>query len=826
MSRIRYALRSLAKAPLLSLVVVLSLALGIGANTAIFSLLHQVILSALPVQHPEQLVLITAPRDSVKGRGSTNNSGDMTYAFSHPFFRELEKHPQGLTALAGFHRVSANLAFRNQTVNGSLLLVSGAYFPMLGVRPHIGRLLEPADDRDGAGNPVAVLGYGWWRDKLGAGPGVLNQSIHINGHVFTVVGIAPPGFDGVTFGDNPSAFVPICFKPQMTPNWNGTADMNDYWVYLVGRLKRGLTRPQAAAALNGTYATLVEQHAATVHWPSKEIERYRQSRLKLVDGSHGHSAVTEMARTPLLILMCATALVLLIAMANAANLLLARSAGRRRELAIRAAMGAGRRELMTQLLIEALILALAGGAGGILLGAAGLKALIAWLSTGGPISFLTAQLQWPVLWFCLALSIATGLLFGLYPAWDGARTGLATTLKDESGQSSGTRGAARIRQGLVCAQVMISAILLIPTGLFLKSLVNILHIDLGINTENLLVFTVEPALNGYKFEQNRALFERIETELAAIPGVRSVTASLVPLIAGDNWISSIVLDGRPKRDSDDAAVNEIGCGYFAKMGIPLVAGREFTGADNAAGPPVAIVNRQFVKKFLDGRNPIGVRMQADGGWMEIVGVVRDSHYSGVKEKVPAVFYMPWRQDKHLNGLNFYVRTALAPQRIFPEIRRAMAHIDRTLPVENLGTMEQQIDDNIIVDRFVLNLAAAFAVLATVLAMLGVYGVMAHSVTRRTREIGIRMALGAAPARIRGMVLRELLWILGIALAAGIPAALVLAKLTESQLYGVKSRDLLVVISAALALALTAILAGWLPARRAARVSPMDALRYE
>ena len=830
MARLRFAWRSLAKAPLLSLVVILSVGLGIGANTAIFSLLHQILLNSLPVDRPEELVSVTAPADFKGGRNSTNDSGGMEFIFSYPMFRELEKHPQGLSGIGAFRALEANLSFGKQTVAGSMLVVSGGYFPTLGVRPLMGRMLTPQDDA-GAGNAVAVLSYGYWTERLGGETAVLNQPLRVNGQMFTVGGVAPRGFTGTTMGSESDVYVPLVFKPLLTPNWNGTDRWSDYWLYLIGRPAPGFSRKQAEAALNSVYAGLVERQSKMPRFfYQKQIDRFLKSRLTFKDGSHGQSALRDESRTPLLILMCATVLVLSIAMANAANLLLARSAARRREMAIRAAMGAGRGELMGQMLTEALLLAAAGGVAGLAFAVVTLKLLIAELSGDTPIHYVQAQLEWPVLLFGLGLSVLTGLLFGLYPAWEAARGSSAATLKTESGQSSGTAASVRVRKVLVCAQVMVSAVLLIPTGLFLKSLVNLMHVDLGMKTENVIGFSVSPALNGYKQEQTLALFERVEAEMAAIPGAKGVAAALVPLIAGNNWGTDVTIAGaKDTKGDNNSRYNEIGPGFFGKMGIPLISGREFTESDSAAGPKVAVVNETFVKRFLEGRSPLGVQFSGNSGPatdIAIVGVVKDSHYSSVKDAAPPLFYRPWRQDKQLNGLYFYLRSALPEKQMVPQIRRVMASLDRDLPLQDLRTLDEQIRMNVQQDRIVLQLAAVFAVLATALAMLGLYGVMAHSVTRRTREIGIRMALGAEPGRIRGMVMRELLWILIAGLATGVPAAMLLAHYTESQLFGVKARDLMVVAGAVLSLTVTAIAAGYLPARRASRVNPLEALRYE
>jgi putative ABC transport system permease protein len=827
MARIRFALRSLAKAPLLSIVVILSLGLGIGVNTAIFSLLHEVVLSALPIPHPDEIVLLTSPGDLKHGRTYNGDSGGMDYVFNWRTFRELEKHSETAT-VAGFCDFYSNIAFAGQTIRGDMMLVSSAYFSVLGVHPFTGRLIDANDDVPGGGNAIAVLGYRYWRDKLGADPNVLNRTIKVNGQPFTVAGIAPSNFIGTTVGTDPSVYLPISFKPRLTEDWNGTDKLADYWIYLLARLKPGITIPQAEAALNGPYRGIVEEMAATIDGKIEKTPRFRAQKLSLKDGRQGNSGFREDYRSALKILLAATALVLLIAMANAANLLLARSVERRKELAIRAAIGASRWELMAQFLTEALLLAVTGGVAGIAIAQVTLKLLLT--TSAGADSLNGASLNWTVLWFSLGLSVATGIFFGLYPAWDAARTTLSLTLNDESGKASSSRGSARLRTALVCAQLTIAIVLLVPTGLFLRSLVNLLRVDLGIRTSNVIGFRIAPQWNGYTPKQSQAIFDRAETELAAIPGVRSAVGSSVPMIGGSNWGTSFSTEGlAPGAQRPNTKYDEVGPEFFAKAGIPLIAGRDIKETDTATAPKVVVVNETFVKELFNGANPIGHRIGfgKDGALdTEIVGIVKDSHYSSVRQPPPPVFYRPWRQDDKLGMISLYVRSELPPQQIVAQIRSVMRSIDGDIPLEDMRTLEEQVHYNIRSDELIMRLAAAFAVLATTLAMLGLYGVMSNGVARRTREIGIRMALGAAPARIRGMVMRELIWILAIGLGLGIPLALAATRLIESRLFGVNSKDLTILTAATLLLSLTAAAAAYWPARRASRVDPMHALRCE
>lgn len=832
MSSLRYAIRTLARTPVLSLVVILSLALGIGANTAIFSLFHQALLKRLPVQKPEELVLLSAPAEFKGGRNSTSNPGGMEMIFSYPMMRELERSPNGLAGVAGYRTFAANLSYEGRTQSGDVNAVTGRYFQLLGVRPLRGRLLDPRDD-EGKGQPVAVLSYGYWKDKLGGQHDVLNKPIRVNAHAFTIVGVAPEEFKGVAYNDDHDIFVPLAFKPALTPGWDGTSNWTDYYIYAFGRLAPGLTRVQAQAALNGLYAGLVEKQASLMTGRTKEfLDRFRQHRLTLQPGDFGHSAFREELRTPLTILLICTALVLLIAAANAANLLLARAVQRTRDLSIRTALGASRWQIVRQMMMEAMLLAVGGGLVGLLVGLWALDALVAMTAdSDGSGALFDTRLDPMLLGFSLLLAIVTGLLFGLYPALAAARSTVAGTLKEDSGQASSSRSGVRMRRALVTAQVALSLLLLIPMGLFLTSLVNLLKTDVGMKTRNVVTFVLSPELNGYSFERAKQFFAEAEQQLAAIPGVQAVATSMVPLLAGNSWGTDIHVEGfatGPDVDNN-SRVNNVGAGFFAKMGVPLIKGREFTEADTANAPKVALVNEAWVDHFAKGRDPVGLMFgtgREDKRDIQVVGVVKNSKYNSLRGETPRLFHQPYQQFDQVGRLCFYVHSALPEAQTAAQIRRVIAGMDPDLPVESMQTFESRIRDNIRGDWITMQLASAFALLATVLAMLGLYGVVAFGVARRTREIGIRMAMGANATAIRGLVFAEVALILLIGAVLGVPGALALARLAQSQLYGVKANDPAVVGAAVMALIAAAALAAWLPARRAARVNPIEALRYE
>lgn len=831
MTGIRLAFRSLTRTPVLSLVVVISLALGIGANTAIFSLMHQVLLRTLPIPNASELAILTTPEDTKSGRSSTDNAGGMNMVFSYPMFRELEKRVPGLAA---HRRFSANLSFLGKTQSGGAAVVSGGYFPALGIEPILGRIVSTEDDLHK--QPNVMLSFGYWQDKLGARSDVLNRSLRVNGQVFTVVGVLPPKFTGMTLGDSPDVYVPLSFKPLITPGWDGTDKWDHYWIYAFVRRQPGMSLKQTQDAINSSYASLIATQAAAIkNRDAAYVKRVADSRVTLVEGAMGQSDIRDSLRTPVYILLACTALVLLIAAANAANLLLARAAQRAKEIAIRTAMGAGRTRLLGQLLLEAFLLSAAACFAGLILASWSLDLFIRNL-TGAedPVYYLEPRLEWPVLLFGIGVTLLTGLLFGLYPALAATRKAEFVTLKEEAAAASAGRSGVRARKVLVSAQVAISLLLLIPMGLFLRSLVNLATVDLGLKPENVVTFGISPDLNGYTPDRARELFIRAEERLAAVPGVLTVTAATVALIANNNWGNNLWVEGfsREPDETTHAMINQVGPGFFRKMGIPLMQGREFGDTDTAASPRVAVINEKFARHFFPNSDALGKHFDRYGQktlGLVIVGVVKDSKYSSVRQETPRVYYTPYRQTKEAGeagSVQMYVRTALAPEVVVPQIRRVMQELDPDLPLESLRTLQDQVHRNIRNDRLVLQLASVFAVLATFMAMLGLYGVMAYGVACRKREIGIRIAMGADQASVRRLVFREVGVILLAGMAVGVPCALALARLTRSQLFGVQAFDPLVVSASVAALVVAAVIAAYLPAHRAGQVNPIDALRYE
>jgi len=830
MTDLKLAVRMLFKTPFVTIVAIVSLALGIGANAAIFSLFHQLLLRALPVQEPDRLVNLSAPGPK-PGSVSSNVAGGSEIVFSYPMFRDLERVQTVFTGIAAHRSFAANLAFQGQTLSGSGMLVSGSYFPVLGVQPALGRLIGPVDDRAPGESHVAVLSHAYWQTRFASDPNVLNQSMLVNGQAMTIVGVAPRGFDGTTLGAKPQVFVPITMHETMSPGWKGFDNRRSYWAYLFARLKPGISVEQARVALNGQYHAIINDVEAPLQkqMSDQTMARFRSRMLAVEQSPRGQTSVSGEAKTPLTLLLCVTGLVLLIACANIANLMLARGAARASEMAVRLSIGAGRWQLVRQLLCESLLLSLCGGGAGVAVSAWTLHLTQSAFPADAAAAF-SDRLDPQVLLFAAAITMATALLFGLFPAIHSTRADLISSLKGQSGQPSGARSAARFRSVLATAQMTLSMVLLIASGLFIRSLFNISRVNLGLQVDNVVTFSVAPSLNGYKVEQTMQLFERLEDDLAALPGVTAVSDSAVALLNGDTWGSNVSVQGfKTGLDTDTVSLrNELGPGYFRTLGIPLIAGREFTRADTAGAPKVAIVNQAFAAKFNLGNDAVGKWMAVGSGKpdIQIVGLVKNAKYSDVKEEIPPQFFQPYRQDPADREMTFYVRTTLDPEQLPGTVRKIVAGLDPNLPVVDLRTMPQQVRENVFLDRFITVLSTAFACLATLLAAVGLYGVLAYTVAQRTREIGLRMALGAPPSRVRTMVLRQV-WLMTLCGAAiGLASVVWLGRLAQSLLYGLRGWDPGVLACATLVLAVVASGAGFIPARRASKVDPIRALRYE
>ena len=831
---IRYALRGLAARPLFTLVAVASLALGIGVNTAIFSLFQQVVLQPLPVQAPERLVNLSAP--GIKnGSTSNNQAGRRDDIFSYPMFRDLQQQlPAEFAGIAAHRYLTANIGARDlgaSTRGGAVMLVSGNYFDLLGVAPAAGRLLAPHDDATVGAGRVAVLSHAYWQNRLAGRPDAVGGSVVVNGQALTIVGVAPPDFRGTTFGVRPEVFAPISSRWLVDPRaQDDSARRNSYWVYLFGRLAEGATPEQAAQAINRPYAAIINDIEVPLHpeIPQDRMDEFRAQQIVLSPGRRGQSTSAENAATPLRLLMGVSLLVLVIACLNIANLLLARGASRAGEFALRVSIGASRRRLMRQAMVEASLLAVGGAVASLPLAALVSAGLVAWMPDNVGDSFRLGLDGGSVL-FTAAVALATVLLFGVFPALQLARIAPVTVLRGEGGQTA-SRGGNRFRAALATVQVALCMVSLVLAGLFTQSLMNIAREDLGMQVESLGMLTIAPERNGYTPERAAALFDRLEQELAAVPGVTHVASSLVPLLTDNSWGSNVSVEGHESSpDEESPFYNQVGTGFFEAFGIPLLAGRDFTLADNQGAAKVAIVNQAFAEHFGLAPNPVGKRMSVGSSEqldIEIIGLVADSKYNDVKQAVRPVFTLPRRQGEQPPELNFYVRSAVPAETLLAQLPQVVARLDPDLPVENVSTVPQQIAETVVMERFVGLLSGGFAVLATLLAALGLYGVLSFTLAQRMREIGLRLALGAQPRRVAAMVLRQVGRMTVVGGVLGLLAALAIGRAAEALLFGLQGHDPAVLSAAALVLALVALAAAALPARRATRTDPMTALRHD
>jgi predicted permease len=827
---VRYALRMLAKSPGFTLIAILTLALGIGANAAIFSVTDQVLLRLLPVQKPEELVVLRSPGPNP---GRNWSDGDAGAAFSYPMYKDLRDHNPVFSGLLARFAVQASVSGQGQTELANGELVSGNYFEVLGVRPALGRVLTSQDETAPGANPETVLSYGYWERHFGRNPEILNKQLVVNGVSMTVVGVVAPGFFGVQVGQTPDIFIPITMKAQMTPNWDGLADRKDHWLAMLGRLKPGMSPARAEAGIAPEYSAVLQSEAADLKLSRDRNKQFLDKKILLETGSHGRPILQHDAGKPLWILMSMVGLVLLIACANLASLLVARGEARQREIAVRMAMGAGRWRLIRQLLTESLLISLAGGVAGLLVGSWTLGALVGSIPESLGAQGLQAKFDYRVLLFALGLSILTGLLFGLIPALRSTHADLQSTLREQGANVFGGKSNVRLRKALLVSQVALTVVLLAAAGFFAQSLMNLKRQNLGVKTDHVIQFAVAPELNRYTPEQTIALADRLRENIAGLPGVRSVSAAEMSLLSNSESYANITAEGYAVSEdtNTDVQQNWIGPNFFATLGIPLLSGREFDPRDTSIAPKVAIVSEKMAQTYFRGQNAIGRHFAFGSGNgvhpdIEIVGVVKDSKNTGLRQEIRPLVYIPYTQDKHFGNVTFYVRTDLEPTALAATLRKTVQTADANLPVFDMKTLAQQVDEIAFSERLLTFFSLCLGLLAALLAAIGLYGVMAYMVAQRTREIGIRMALGATQRNVAWLVLREIVRISAAGLVIGLVAAFGLGKVIESQLFGVKASNPLVFLISAVLLSSVALLAGWLPARKAASVDPMVALRYE
>jgi len=831
---LKFALRQLRKSPGFALAAILTLALGIGANTAIFSLLDQALLRALPVRDPQQLVLLEAtPADVWNGQTSING-GPVEAYFSYPMYKDLRDRGAAFSGMIAMFQAQAGVMWRGQSSLVTAELVSGNYFDVLGVTPAAGRLLMQSDDVAKNGSPVAVLNFNYWRNHLGADPRVVGKTLAANGHPFEIVGVAAPGFDSAIWGSPADIYVPMTMKPILTPSWDELDDHQARWLNILARLKPGETRAQAQTAMAPLWHDL---RTAELPLMGSDSPKFRDgfvthSQLHVLDGSRGFSYTRDDLRMPLIVVMGMVSLVMLMAAVNVASLVLVRSAGRVREFSMRYALGAKQRQVLRQLLMEGLLLGLLGGAAGLALAPAAIRFLVSRLTSGEGQPPFSTSLDGSVLAFNFAVAVGVSLLFALAPALQMWRPDLVSAMKEQSAGSMG--GRLTFRRLTVALQIGLSLLLLVCSGLFVRTLQNLRNVNVGFATDHLITFGLEPNLAGYGENAVGALHKRVVESLAALPGVEAAGATDDPELADDGRSGNISVQGYTPREGEnmDAETPHITPGFFAALKIPLLAGRFFAESDDASHPKVAVVNEALAKRFFGSpQNAIG-RMLASGHGnktkydIKIVGVTRDYIHRNVRGKVKMAMYLPAAQDPDPSEMAYYIRTWGAPRAAMSMIRGDVSRIDSKLVLEDLSTMDDQINQNISDDRMIALLAVSFGALATLLAGIGLYGVLAYATAQRTREIGVRMALGSDRAGIVRLVLKDVLLIAGLSIAITVPVALAATRVLKTLLFGVSGTDPWVYMTATLLIAGVAVLAAALPARRAANVEPMRALRNE
>jgi predicted permease len=828
MHEFRFAVRSLLKSPVFVSVAVISLALGIGANTAVFTFLDQALLRLLPVKEPQELV-------QLKEVGQHYGSNTGMNALSYPIYKDFSEQNQVFSGMLCRSSQPLSISFGGRSERSVGELVSGTYFPVLGVRPALGRLFTASEDRTRGGAPFAVLGYNYWQMRFAGDSDVIGKPILVNNHKLTIIGVAQQGFEGVEALFAAQIYVPMSMAEQITKEKKPFENRRRRWVQVFGRLKPGVTPTQAKASLQPIFHRILQmevQQAAFAHASAYSRQEFLKMTVDVMPGGRGQSVAREFLEAPLWAMMAMVGLVLLIACANVANLILARATARQKEIAVRLALGASRKRITSQLLLESLLLALTGGVLGLLVSAWTMRLLVGIMPHVEPPIKLDINPDLRVLCFSLIVSLTTALIFGLLPALQATRPDLAPTLKDEASAVAGG-GQARWRKLLVSVQVGLSLLLLIGAGLFVGTLKNLKSINPGFDVNNLISFSIDPTLNGYDAKRANLFYKQLGQNLSALPGAKTAALCVVAPLSFDEWDSSITVEGYSAKPGEDMNpwVNYISPAFFATLKIPLYAGRDFTDKDTLGAPKVAIVNEKFGRHFFGNGSVVGrhIGMGGDPGTktdIEIVGVVADTKYQTMRQDAPREVYFPYQQSDWATSMTAYVRTDAGSLQMFGLLRATVHKLDSRLPVFEMKTEERQLDDVLAVERLAASLSSGFGLLATILAAIGLYGVMAFLVARRTREIGIRMALGALRGDVLWIVMREVLLLVGIGIAVGLPAALGISNLIRSQLYGMSPSDPKTIVLATLGIVVIAAVSGYLPARRATRVDPVTALRYE
>ena len=835
MQYLRYALRQLRRSPGFTITVIITLALGIGANAAVFTLFDQVLLRMLPVQQPKDLVRF----EWTGGFSGSMSSfgGDADNYFSYPAYKEIRDHNQVFTGVLAADRTEVGISWHNQAENDDAEVVSGNYFQVLGLQPALGRLFTAEDDTAKNANPVTVVSYNFWRTHLGSAHDAVGQTLLINGHTYTILGVAPPHFDSAIGGYRPDVFVPVSMVEVAIPWRAQLDDLNNHqsaFLTLVARLKPGVTPAQAQASLEPVWHSL-RAYELTLY--KNHSERFKKnfldlSHLKVLDDSRGFNPNRLQLQKPLVILMSMAGLVVLLCAVNVATLLLLRAANRTREMSMRYALGAHRSRIFSQLMIEGGLLGLLGAAAGLLLAPLVARTLVRIITNSDPgTEPYSASIDMRVLMFTLGISVLATLFFSVAPALHFLRPDLTNALRQNSGTLS--KDSQRFRKLAVGVQIALSVLLLGGAGLFVRTLENLRNEQVGFKTGNLVQFQLSPSSSGYGEDRTMQIVNSAMDNLRQIPGVTAVAGTNDPELLGDSNTSNFSIQGY--KPGEDERMNfeqpRVTPGYFATIGQPILAGREFTPADTKGQPNVAVVNMAFAKRFFGTpQNAIG-RQLAEGAGnvpynITISGVVGDTRHTDMRTPLGPAVYLPYLQQKHPTGLMIYVRSAAPAETIEAAIRQTIHQLDSTLVVNSLRTMESQIDHSTSDERALAFLALGFATLALILAAVGLYGVLAYSTEQRTREIGVRLALGSPRTAIVLLVAREMALVAGIAAAVSLPAVVGLARLFQSQLFGVKTFDPLTLSVAVVLTIVMLSIAAALPARRAAAVEPMQALRTE